>query len=43
MAKIQALNEKMAALAKKEDKTQDDNKDNETAEDGSPSADDDDE
>lgn len=39
MAKIQALDEKMAALAKKEERAQDDIKDGETA-DGTPTADD---
>lgn len=40
MAKIEALNEKMAALAKKAEKSQDDSKDGETAEDGSPTGED---
>lgn len=40
MAKIEALNEKMAALAKKAEKSQDGSKEGETAEDGSPTGED---
>lgn len=40
MAKIEALNEKMAALARKAENLQDDRKDCETAEDGSPTGED---